>query len=355
MIFLRKLIRNLGFWALAAALGMGRSLWAIESSERIPSESPSFNFNLPSPEVAPTTSQFLDQDLEKNPDFQNQVLRPEIHFPSEAFTQKAAKVSSPKRQTQSARISGVSLPYVVSADHSLLNLQDTPSSKSQIADSPKVNGNALFDGQAQTWKYDSEGALWLSGKKARLMGEGSFGRVFEHPNNSDWVVKIIHGSRIYGNVAFYEHPEFQNLEKLSKLGLAPHPVDTRLIQGIPYIVSERVHGETLEAKIRQKEFGIQDLKLLREMLNQFLNSHFSIMDLTPSNVMVGYTASNPEPQAYIIDAGLLAARSLFASPFVDIEDLIQDCNKLLNAAGAKYQLALARREEDNKISLFLSK
>jgi hypothetical protein len=248
-----------------------------------------------------------------------------------------------------ARAQGVSIPHFISASASSLKNQV------QVADKPQVSGETLFDGENGPWKYDSEGALWFSGKQARLIGEGSFGRVFEHPANKDWVVKIIHGSRIYGNVAFYEHPEFKNLETLSDLGLAPHPVDTGLIKGIPFIVSERVHGETLEEKIARKKFGIEDLKLLQDMIDQFLPIPFSILDLTPSNVMVGTTASNPKPQAYIIDAGLLTAISFFSSPLVNIERLIGNCNYLLNSAGAKYKLALERREGDNKISLFFSK
>ncbi len=350
---LEKLRRKSSLWALVVALGIGRPLWAVESSERIPSATPSFNFTLPSGNEIEPLSQSFNQGVEASRQSQARIAQPEIHFPSEVFVQKPLTSSSAEKQTHSPNASS---PHFISASVASIQKQENPvQSQSLQAGHSRVQGEALFDGEPGSWKYDSEGALWLSGKQARLIGEGSFGRVFEHPANSNWVVKIIHGSRIYGDVAFYEHPEFQNLEKLSKLGLAPHPVDTGLIRGIPYIVSERVWGETLETKIGQKKFGVADLGLLRGMLSQFLRSHFSITDLTPSNVMIGTTASNSGPRAYIIDAGLLAARGFFANPFIDVEDLIKDCNQLLAHSGAKYQLALEHREGDNKISLFFSR
>jgi hypothetical protein len=71
--------------------------------------------------------------------------------------------------------------------------------------------------------------------------------------------------------------------------------------------------------------------------------------------MLGHTASNPEPQAYIIDAGLLTSISVFSNPFIDIQDLVKDCNDLLIRSGSARKIEFSRREADHKAALFFSR
>ena len=335
------------------ALWLGFPVWALESSARFEEPVP---INLHSFSNAVQPNDVLP-DLGNSPK--------EISFPSEIFHRKERLLSP---QVPLARPHDLAdndpargfVPFERVVENSPKSVFQTKTASRLNQESFKspVSGGVLFDGAQEKegpWKYDLEGALWFSGQQAQLIGSGSYGRVFAHPANQDWVVKVIHGSRIYGATAFYEHPEFSNLEKLSQAHLSPRPIDTGLINGIPYIISERVHGATLGDIIGEKKFGIRELKLLRQMFNSLLKSRFSIVDLTPSNVMLGHTASNPEPQAYIIDAGLLTSISVFANPFIDIQDLVKDCNDLLRRSGSVRKIEFARREIGHKAALFFSR
>lgn len=345
-------------WGLGfLALWMGFPVWALESSAR---------FEEPVPIDLPSLSNGA-QPIDVLPDLGNSPK--DISFPSEIFYRQERLLSSQASLARpnhpADRDDSLDLtPFKRVVENPNENLkkfrfqEKIASGLNQELAHNSVSGGVFFDGTQETegpWKYDSEGALWFSGKQAQLIGSGSYGRVFVHPANQDWVVKVIHGSRIYGANSFYEHPEFSNLEKLSQAHLSPRPIDTGLIKGIPYIISERVHGETLGDTIGDKKFGIRKLKLLRQMVNSLLSSRFSIVDLTPSNVMLGHTASNPEPQAYIIDAGLLTSISVFSNPFIDIQDLVKDCNDLLIRSGSSWKIEFLRREADHKAALFFSR
>ncbi len=341
-------------WGLGfLALWMGFPVWALESSA---------HFEEPVPIDLPSLSNGT-QPIDVLPDLGNSPR--DISFPSEIFHKKERFLSSQASLVRpntpadknSSLDSALFERVAKNPPKSKFQKQIASRSNHDPAASP-VSGESLFDGAQEKegpWKYDSEGALWFSGKQAQLIGSGSYGRVFIHPANQNWVVKVIHGSRIYGTTSFYEHPEFTNLEKLSQAHLSPRPIDTGLIKGIPYIISERVHGATLGDTIGERKFGIRELKLLRQMFNSLLSSRFSIVDLTPSNVMLGHTASNPEPQAYIIDAGLLTSISVFSNPFIDIQDLVKDCNDLLIRSGSARKIEFSRREADHKAALFFSR
>jgi hypothetical protein len=134
------------------------------------------------------------------------------------------------------------------------------------------------------------------------LGQGTFFKVYEHPNDGRAVIKILrseYGTNGKGRAYFRSHIEAA--QRLEELGVGPRFLGQAKVSGRPAIIQERVTGPTLRSLIRNKHVGPKELDLINEMLNRLDAAQVYVADLKAENIVLGTTLSNPNLRAYLVD------------------------------------------------------
>ncbi|MBF0384904.1 MAG: hypothetical protein HQL27_03440, partial [Candidatus Omnitrophica bacterium] len=150
-------------------------------------------------------------------------------------------------------------------------------------------------------------------EKQETIGRGSEEvRVYASPATEDEVVKIL---PITGPKT---KSEFNRLDALHRIGVSQKPLEWGSIDSTgklhrnsgnkglkQFIVSERVEGKTAGqlAKLNGGNLSDEDQRLVGALVEKLIANNYRINDFSPRNVMIGTTKSNPNRQAYVIDAG----------------------------------------------------
>jgi serine/threonine-protein kinase len=189
-----------------------------------------------------------------------------------------------------------------------------------------------------------------------LIGEGGMGAVYEaehiaigrrvavkvlHPRNAqsrEAVTRLHHEARVVGTIG---HP---NICEIYDIG--------RLDDGSPYLVMERLHGETLAERIlREGRVAPQDLiDVMVQVLSALVVAHEKGIihrDLKPDNIFLSKRAGMP-PIAKLLDFGISKATS--------IEDSAVNITRTGMVMGTPYYMApeQARGERtlDHRVDLW---
>lgn len=172
------------------------------------------------------------------------------------------------------------------------------------------------DGIERRW-----GKLYRGGRRLESLGSGSFGVVYKHPALPGAVIKMM---TVFSSQAALE--EAQKDQKvaaaLQKAGVGPRVLGIasvpgkagRLIKWLwsrlgiadsPVVIKERVYGQNVEQLMQQGRFSLEDYELIERMLERMADARIRVGDLRTSNIMIGTTAADPTPRAYLIDGGWL--------------------------------------------------
>lgn len=173
--------------------------------------------------------------------------------------------------------------------------------------------------------------LYLAGVELSELGRGAFGAVYAHPRIKGAVIKMVALSAAAafafgGSDLKVAEQDYLVGKKIAEAGAGPEVLGIVSIPGEPSalrtwvwrlfgrkaavpdrpaVVKERIFGETVEDLIAVKRFTERDYGLVQDMLQRLADARIRPWDLRIANVMVGTTESDPEPKAYLVDAGWL--------------------------------------------------
>jgi serine/threonine-protein kinase len=183
----------------------------------------------------------------------------------------------------------------------------------------------------------------------RVIGEGGMGVVYEaehlaigkvvavkvlhprHAQDREAISRLRHEARVAGTLG---HP---NICAVYDMG--------RLDDGSPYLVMERLHGETLAQRlVRERRIAARDLvDILLQVLSALAAAHQRGVvhrDLKPENVFLS-RREGMRPIPKLLDFGISKAE--------DIEDTMADPTAVLGAVGTPYYMAPEQARGDRAI------
>ena len=168
------------------------------------------------------------------------------------------------------------------------------------------------------WRYDPTIHGLRAGDKTRApLASGAFKKVFVHPADPAYVVKVYHADFLGGLAALLSRVEARFAERLADARLGPRVVSTGVTaEGFPYHVVERIFGETLDELLSRDGFNPGNEILIRSLIQRMSSQSLFVGDLNSGNIMVGTVVSNSRPQAYVVDACWIN-RSRLAAFFAD--------------------------------------
>lgn len=167
--------------------------------------------------------------------------------------------------------------------------------------------------------------LCFSGKLLKVLGQGDFGRVHVHPLFPTLVIKI---PAIAPGVALCHlsltseevtRAAAKLTQALSDAGVGPKFIGVGEVDGIPAIVRERVFGETVATLVRARQFHQPELNLVGSMLRQMAEERLQVADVSPSNIVIGATASDWTVRAYLVDGGEM----VYVDPHLSEQELFE--------------------------------
>lgn len=167
--------------------------------------------------------------------------------------------------------------------------------------------------------------LYLEGKELKALGLGSFGAVYAHPRVPGAVIKMVVFS-LRGSKAEEAEQDRRVSSRLAAAGVGPKVLGIVSIPGEPSrlrrwlwsllgqearapdrpaVIKERIYGETVEQLIAERKFKRRDYDLIQRMLERMADERIRAGDLRTTNIMIGRTATDPEPRAYLMDGDRL--------------------------------------------------
>lgn len=173
--------------------------------------------------------------------------------------------------------------------------------------------------------------LYLSGQELQELGRGAFGAVYAHPRIKGAVIKMValSAATVFafgGSDVKVAMQDYQVGRAVAEAGVGPKVLGVVSVPGEPSrlrrwlwglvgrearvadrpaVVKERIFGETVEDLIAARRFTAKEYDLVQEMLGRMADARLRVWDLRTANVMIGTTADDPAPRAYIVDAGWL--------------------------------------------------
>lgn len=168
--------------------------------------------------------------------------------------------------------------------------------------------------------------LYLEGRELEALGHGSLGLVvYAHPRIEGAVIKPVVsifgiseeraarqdslvgaglaaagvGPKVLGIVSIPGEPTRLRRRLWSLFGRQARVPDR------PAVVKERVYGRTAQQLIAERSFARQDYDLIQRMIERMAEGRIRAQDLRATNIMIGRTAADPEPRAYLVDGGRL--------------------------------------------------
>ncbi|MBI5624231.1 MAG: hypothetical protein HY924_10660 [Elusimicrobia bacterium] len=225
----------------------------------------------------------------------------------------------------------LSVPAPASADTAGQGNLSRPSPKPAQAEAPKVEKADESEGLATQGLQRRWERLYLAGQELVELGRGAFGAVYEHPRLKGAVIKMVALSAAAafafgGSDLKVAMQDYQVGKAMAEAGAGPKLLGLVSIPGEPSalrrwvwglfgkdpavperpaVVKERVFGETVEDLIDSRRFSQRDYVLVQDMLGRLADARLRPWDLRTANVMIGTTESDPEPKAYLVDAGWL--------------------------------------------------
>ncbi|MCX5797121.1 MAG: hypothetical protein NTY77_16645 [Elusimicrobia bacterium] len=252
-------------------------------------------------------------------------------------------------------------PAVVPAASPLAVLKQTgvfsgQALKAAPAEAAAASAAAVFD-QADLGLGDVRrrwGKLYQDGRELEVLGEGSFGRVYVHPRDPGAVVKLM--TSLSGDIARQSaRQDSQVGMKLAQAGVGPAVLGVYDIPGRPSrlrrwlwrlfglearapprpaVVKQRVYGSTVLELIDELRFTQKDYELVMRMLERMADRGLKVGDLRTANIMIGRTAADPEPRAYLVDGGWLLPVKEGASREERLRELKTQQMEILGAGGS---------------------
>ncbi|MFA6003197.1 MAG: hypothetical protein WC881_03935 [Elusimicrobiota bacterium] len=173
--------------------------------------------------------------------------------------------------------------------------------------------------------------LIKAGRPLELLGRGSFGAVYAHPEQPDAVIKLMTASPLllWWDTTSWSRTAAKDARvaaRLADAGVGPRVLAETAIPGKsgiwrrwlarlpgmkswaaprPAVVKERIFGDTVQHLLDRRGFGPRDYALVQDMLGRMADARIRVQDLRPANIMIGRTAADPEPRAYMFDGNYL--------------------------------------------------
>lgn len=172
----------------------------------------------------------------------------------------------------------------------------------------------------------------IAGVPLKLLGRGLYGVAYVHPADDALMVKVAaigfgnaqpRGSKVMQREII---EEADSARALAEIGAGPKLIGVTRIQhrmqplvdrmaawfgvrgpdwGQPAVVKEKVEGKTVGDLRRAGEFTPEDQRMIQELRARIRAAGLLARDLHDENIMIGATVSDPEPRAYLVDAGFV--------------------------------------------------
>ena len=187
----------------------------------------------------------------------------------------------------------------------------TPTTPLQPLAQSALESLSIQRDDASTWQFKDPwyGAarLWDGVRPIEKLGSGTYGTVFVHPTRPHAVLKI--GRKGFSNLESGDPANDEStmdrddseLWHLAEIGVSPHPLARSTVSGRAASARERIYGWTLEELGRRGDFSSRQYAMVAHMLHEIAGQGFVVNDFNLSNVMIGRSATQPTPRAWLLD------------------------------------------------------
>lgn len=181
---------------------------------------------------------------------------------------------------------------------------------------------AVLDVTGLTWSW---GKPRWAGQPLAFLGNGTYGSIFAHPTAPAAVIKFITNG--IGHTARREQCglDAESSAQADRHRIGPRFFVTGTIGTQPFLIKERIYGDTLAELLAQHRFGREEAMLMTALVHRMAGAGLMAVDARLANFMIGRTLDDLRPRAYCTDphrfiplkgGAAFARTALLAQPIV---------------------------------------